>query len=65
MLQEGEKQELRAYQAKLVMLDEKKEKEHLTSRDKITILLTTEKPSIRTLAKILGRKYNIKRVKTP
>ena len=42
MLQEQEKQELRAYQAKLVMLDENKVKGHLSSleRDKITILLT-------------------------
>ena len=55
MLKEEEKQELMAYQAKLVMLDEKKEKGHLTSeeRDKITILLT-ENHSIRTIAKILG-----------
>ena len=45
-----------AYQAKLVMLDEKKEKGHLTSeeRDKITILLT-ENHSIRAIAKILDR----------
>ena len=32
MLKEEEKQELQAYQAKLVMLDEKKEKGHLTSK---------------------------------
>lgn len=56
MLQEQEKQELRAYQAKLVMLDENKVKGHLSSqeRDKITILLT-ENHSIRQIAKILGR----------
>ena len=54
MLKEEEKQELQAYQAKLVILNEKKG--HLTSeeRDKITILLT-ENHSIRTIAKILGR----------
>ena len=56
MLKEQEKQELRAYQAKLVMLDENKVKGHLSSqeRDKITILLT-ENHSIRQIAKILGR----------
>ena len=56
MLKEEEKQELMAYQAKLVMLDEKKEKGHLTSeeKDKITILIT-ENHSIRIIAKILGR----------
>ena len=56
MLQEQENQELRRYQAKLVMLDENKVKGHLSSQeqDKITILLT-ENHSIRQISKILGR----------
>ena len=53
--EEEQQQELQAYQAKLVMLDENKVKGHLSSQEryKITILLT-EKHSIRTIAKILG-----------
>ena len=65
MLKEQEKQELRAYQAKLVMLDENKVKGHLSSqeRDKITILLT-ENHSINSKNIRTQPRHYIQRVKT-